>query len=56
MHQPHPIQKQVKKLLDEHGIQILDAFTVESEELLLIVQDVVSGQKATLTLPFGKEV
>lgn len=56
MNQQHPIQEQVKKLLDDHGVQILCPPFIVGNKLSITVQDVVSGQKATLELPFGKEI
>ncbi len=56
MNQQHPIQEQIKKLLDDHGVQILGVYHVGVKGIALEVQDVVSSQKTTAIIPFGKEV
>lgn len=56
MNTNRPLQNQLKNLLDEHGVQILYPPLIAGNKLIINVQDVVSGQKATLELPFGKEV
>jgi hypothetical protein len=54
MNPSHPIQEQIKKLLDDHGVQILAVWVAPGHGLTLDAQDVVSHQKTTIVIPFGK--